>query len=88
VFSEAWWVGTKEENPEERRLPLPEELAAAKAHEAFDYGYGAGAGADEGPAAPLKKRTGGGGGTQGTQGTQTQTQGDGEDASQVREGCA
>lgn len=26
VFSEAWWVGTKEENPEELRLEFPKEL--------------------------------------------------------------
>ena len=26
VFSEAWWVGRKEDNPEEKRLPMPPEL--------------------------------------------------------------
>jgi hypothetical protein len=26
VFSEAWWIGTKDENPEEKRLPMPQEL--------------------------------------------------------------
>jgi hypothetical protein len=27
VFSESWWIGTKEENPEEARLDFPKELA-------------------------------------------------------------
>ena len=26
VFSEAWWVGRKEDNPDEKRLPMPPEL--------------------------------------------------------------
>lgn len=26
VFSEAWWVGTAEDNPEEKRLPMPSDL--------------------------------------------------------------
>jgi hypothetical protein len=60
VFSEAWWVGTKEENPSEGRLPLPPALKAAVVHEGFDFGYGAGARADEGVAAPLKRKGGGG----------------------------
>jgi hypothetical protein len=43
VFSEAWWVGTKEDNPQEKRLPLPPELAGPAApHEQYDYDYGAG----------------------------------------------
>lgn len=29
VFSEAWWVGTAEENPEEKRLPVPEAVRRA-----------------------------------------------------------
>ena len=36
VFSEAWWVGTKEENPEERRLPMPPEVQGAKLHDEAD----------------------------------------------------
>ena len=32
VFSEAWWVGDKLENPEERRLPMPPELQLTKIH--------------------------------------------------------
>lgn len=27
VFSESWWIGTKEENPEESRLDFPKELS-------------------------------------------------------------
>lgn len=26
VFSDAWWIGRKEENPEEARLEFPKEL--------------------------------------------------------------
>lgn len=26
VFSDAWWIGTKEENPEEAKLDFPKEL--------------------------------------------------------------
>eukprot|EP00898_Chlorokybus_atmophyticus_P004961 jgi/Chlat1/5466/Chrsp36S05426 len=26
VFAEAWWIGTKEANPDEHRLPLPQHL--------------------------------------------------------------
>jgi hypothetical protein len=26
VFSEAWWIGTKEENPEELKLDFPEDI--------------------------------------------------------------
>lgn len=29
VFSEAWWVGKKEDNPEEFRLPLPHSVIEA-----------------------------------------------------------
>ena len=29
VFAEHWWIGTKEANPEERRLPLPLDLQQA-----------------------------------------------------------
>lgn len=41
VFSESWWVGAAEENPEERQLPLPEELSTATLHKDYDYAYGA-----------------------------------------------
>lgn len=61
MFSEAWWVGTKEENPEEKRLELPPALAAAAVHEAFDYGYGSGAHADDAAAAPLRRKPSSGG---------------------------
>ena len=33
VFSEAWWVGTKAENPEERQLPMPLEMQTTKIHD-------------------------------------------------------
>lgn len=26
VFSDAWWIGTKDENPEEAQLDFPKEL--------------------------------------------------------------
>jgi hypothetical protein len=41
VFSESWWIGTKEENPEEARLDFPKELAQAENTE-FDFQGGAG----------------------------------------------
>lgn len=37
VFSEGWWVGTPEENPEERRLPEPDWLAQPQLHEKYDF---------------------------------------------------
>ena len=37
VFSEGWWVGTAEENPEERRLPDPDWLALPPLHQKFDF---------------------------------------------------
>ena len=37
VFSEGWWVGSAEDNPEEKRLPDPDWLAADKPHTKFDY---------------------------------------------------
>ncbi|KAI7835747.1 hypothetical protein COHA_010352 [Chlorella ohadii] len=37
VFSEGWWVGTAEENPEERRLPEPDWLAQPPLHSKFDF---------------------------------------------------
>ncbi|KAG2314311.1 hypothetical protein Bca4012_064978 [Brassica carinata] len=44
VFSESWWIGTKEENPEEARLDFPKELSQAEQTE-FDFRGGAGAAA-------------------------------------------
>ncbi|XP_019099425.1 PREDICTED: DNA-binding protein RHL1 isoform X2 [Camelina sativa] len=44
VFSESWWIGTKEENPEEARLDFPKELSQAEQTE-FDFQGGAGGGA-------------------------------------------
>lgn len=37
VFSEGWWVGSPEENPEERRLPEPDWLAEPQLHEKYDF---------------------------------------------------
>ncbi|KAL0417340.1 UNVERIFIED_CONTAM: DNA-binding protein RHL1 [Sesamum latifolium] len=42
VFSDAWWIGTKDENPEESRLPFPKELNMEK-HVEYDFKGGAGA---------------------------------------------
>ncbi|CAN8321116.1 unnamed protein product [Cochlearia groenlandica] len=44
VFSESWWIGTKEENPEEARLDFPKELAQAEKQTEFDFRGGAGGG--------------------------------------------
>lgn len=30
MFSESWWIGTKEENPEEARLDFPKELSQSQ----------------------------------------------------------
>ena len=30
LFTTAWWVGTKEENPEEKQLPFPDSVLAAE----------------------------------------------------------
>ena len=57
VFSKAWWVGRKVENPEEKQLPMPLALQQDKQHEAYDYDYGAGshvAAADGGGEGPSK----------------------------------
>ncbi|KAJ6926197.1 hypothetical protein NC651_010589 [Populus alba x Populus x berolinensis] len=43
IFSEAWWIGTKEENPEELKLDFPNELFEGKGVEC-DFKGGAGAG--------------------------------------------
>ncbi|KAI4969144.1 hypothetical protein ZWY2020_000058 [Hordeum vulgare] len=45
VFSEAWWVGTKEENPDELKLEFPKELQNAA--EDVDFKGGAGAASGE-----------------------------------------
>ncbi|XP_074269549.1 DNA-binding protein RHL1 [Silene latifolia] len=42
VFSEGYWVGNKDENPDEARLDIPEELYETKQSE-FDFQGGAGA---------------------------------------------
>eukprot|EP00252_Welwitschia_mirabilis_P008939 TRINITY_DN21206_c0_g1_i1.p1 TRINITY_DN21206_c0_g1~~TRINITY_DN21206_c0_g1_i1.p1 ORF type:complete len:446 (+),score=128.45 TRINITY_DN21206_c0_g1_i1:262-1599(+) len=45
VFSDVWWIGTKEENPEELQLEFPKELDKEK-HAEFDFKGGAGRDAD------------------------------------------
>ncbi|KAJ3691457.1 hypothetical protein LUZ61_020621 [Rhynchospora tenuis] len=42
VFSEAWWIGTKEENPEERRLEFPQNLKDGKQEVECDFKGGVG----------------------------------------------
>ncbi|KAI9087822.1 hypothetical protein K1719_030152 [Acacia pycnantha] len=42
VFSDAWWIGTKDENPEEARLEFPKELYEGLPAE-YDFKGGAGA---------------------------------------------
>lgn len=32
VFSEYWWIGSKEENPDEERLDMPESLTKVSVH--------------------------------------------------------
>lgn len=44
VFSDAWWIGKKEENPEEARLDFPKELMEGQGAE-YDFKGGAGAAA-------------------------------------------
>lgn len=41
VFSEAWWIGKKDENPNEERLEFPK--AVTVEHEEYDFKGGAGA---------------------------------------------
>ncbi|XP_023001787.1 DNA-binding protein RHL1-like [Cucurbita maxima] len=41
VFSDAWWIGTKDENPEEDRLDFPKEMTMGKCGE-YDFNGGAG----------------------------------------------
>ncbi|KAL7138732.1 hypothetical protein ABFS83_09G002600 [Erythranthe nasuta] len=45
VFSDAWWIGTKEENPEELRLEFPKELNTEKIT-GYDFKGGVGATSD------------------------------------------
>ncbi|KAL7098222.1 hypothetical protein ACP275_09G003400 [Erythranthe tilingii] len=45
VFSDAWWIGTKEENPEELRLDFPKELNTEK-FTGYDFKGGVGATSD------------------------------------------
>ncbi|KAK6942141.1 hypothetical protein RJ641_027518 [Dillenia turbinata] len=46
VFSDAWWIGTKEENPEEIRLEFPKELTEGQPVEC-DFKGGAGAASEK-----------------------------------------
>ncbi|KAI3757106.1 hypothetical protein L6452_04639 [Arctium lappa] len=41
VFSDAWWIGTKEENPEEIQLSFPEDMNMGQENE-YDFKGGAG----------------------------------------------
>uniref|UniRef100_A0A3B6TZS9 DNA-binding protein RHL1 n=1 Tax=Triticum aestivum TaxID=4565 RepID=A0A3B6TZS9_WHEAT len=47
VFPEAWWVGTKEENPDELKLEFPKEMQNVCAAEDVDFKGGAGAASGE-----------------------------------------
>ncbi|KAL5206907.1 hypothetical protein ABZP36_035116 [Zizania latifolia] len=47
VFSEAWWIGTKEENPEELKLEFPKEFQNNGAVADCDFKGGAGATSNE-----------------------------------------
>ncbi|PVH47204.1 hypothetical protein PAHAL_4G002800 [Panicum hallii] len=47
VFSEAWWVGTKEDNPEELKLEFPKEFQNDGVAAECDFRGGAGAAIDE-----------------------------------------
>ena len=38
VFPEAHWIGTNEENPAEKQLPMPAELQLAVQHENYAFG--------------------------------------------------
>ncbi|XP_020593696.1 DNA-binding protein RHL1 [Phalaenopsis equestris] len=50
VFSDAWWIGKKEENPEEYQLEYPKDLNEGKDSD-YDFKGGAGATYDEASAA-------------------------------------
>ncbi|XP_060213826.1 DNA-binding protein RHL1-like isoform X5 [Lycium barbarum] len=43
VFSDAWWIGWKDENPEEARLEFPKELNVQQEKLECDFKGGAGA---------------------------------------------
>ncbi|KAF8048761.1 hypothetical protein N665_2413s0004 [Sinapis alba] len=45
VFSESWWIGTKEDNPEEARLDFPKELSQSQAEQTTEFDFRGGAGA-------------------------------------------
>ncbi|XP_020112875.1 DNA-binding protein RHL1 isoform X3 [Ananas comosus] len=47
VFSEAWWIGSKEENPEELRLEFPKNFNDGKPVADSDFKGGAGATSEE-----------------------------------------
>lgn len=49
VFSDAWWIGTKDENPEEACLDFPKELTTGKCGE-YDFNSGAGVASTSGGA--------------------------------------
>eukprot|EP01018_Ginkgo_biloba_P011441 Gb_30592 [translate_table: standard] len=53
VFSDVWWIGKKEENPEELKLEFPKELSQEK-HEEFDFKGGAGGVSDHKSIAGVK----------------------------------
>ncbi|KAL2555277.1 DNA-binding protein RHL1 [Forsythia ovata] len=48
VFSDAWWIGNKDENPEELRLEFPKDLNLEQ-HAEYDFKGGAGAPCDGRP---------------------------------------
>ncbi|KXZ49328.1 hypothetical protein GPECTOR_22g922 [Gonium pectorale] len=57
VFSEAWWIGTAEENPEEKRLPLPPHMQpGGDGDGAADGADGGAGGAGDGEAAAAGSR--------------------------------
>lgn len=37
VFSEGWWIGSAEDNPEEKRLAEPDWLAQPAVHLKYDF---------------------------------------------------
>lgn len=37
MFPEAFWIGTKEENPSEKQLPMPAELQSAVQHQKYSF---------------------------------------------------
>ncbi|KAL3628974.1 hypothetical protein CASFOL_028020 [Castilleja foliolosa] len=56
VFSDVWWIGTKEENPEELRLEFPKNLNVEKCAESdFKGGVGAPCDAKQGSGKPPVK---------------------------------